>query len=304
MIRALRVVATVAFPLALVALTGCPKPSSESSGGGGSAGSSTAATTTSATASGSAAGSAAPTSAASTIKFTKLDPQVGATWSESESVDMSFDVTKPDKVTFEQSNKNSKKVEILATSGKAITKIKVTYNTASEKTKANGEDKTKTAQVTGNTYIVESSGGGINVTDENHKPVGASETAFVAADFGSLGKPDPFLSQLPDIPLSVGSKVDSLADALRESVAATGELHQSSVTLQSITPDGNGVFDVKLSYTQAFGKLKMTFNIDGTITVRASDSRIVSSNLKGPITFGEPGVAGKGTFSNTDNFTY
>jgi hypothetical protein len=293
MIRAFRLVGIAAFPVALMMLTGCPKPSTDSS----APASSSAATT------GSAANSGGTTSAGGTIKFTKQDPQVGSSFSQAEALDLKFEITKPDKQSFEESSSTKKQVTILATSGKAITKVKVKYSSASSKTKKDGIDKTNTAQVTGNTYVVESVAGSVNVTDENHKPVSAAESETVAGDFGELGKPDAVLSQLPDVPLKVGDKADTIADALRASLASNGELKSSSVTLKDITSDGNGVFDVKVSFSQSRGALKMNFDLDGTMTVRSSDSRLVSFDLKGPITFGGD-VTGKGTFTSTDSRTY
>ena len=248
---------------------------------------------------------AVATAELSQITFAKKDPVVGSTYNETQTVEMKMDITAPKKESAAFTEKQNEKVDILATDGKTINKVKVTY---SEKTENDGK-KTVTSPVSGKTYIAEFKDKKIHVTDADHKKVSAKEEKTVIGDFDDvLGKPDPLLTGMPGTSLKVGDKADALAEALRDLLSGEKSIELTDITvkLKEIAQGAGGkvgIFDVKVKASVPENP-KLTLDLSGTLSARADDSRLLAILLSGPLTLAGGGVKAEGTAAITMNRTY
>ncbi len=259
------------------------------------------------------------------IVFTKKVPAVGTIVEEKQSMQMEMELvldmkgSKPITIEIGKTDTQVKREKVLATDGKATTKLEVTYVSKEEMEKEKGTEKTKTSPVLGKTYVVELKDGKPYVTTDKGLPAPPAEAAIVAKENKSIGKPEPTTEGMPDGPIKVGEKVDSLARAIKERVnEGDAEISDVSVKLKEIrTGDGGkeGVFEVAITFSmdKPGEPMKMKMELSGTMSLRRDDTWPVSLELGGPITMGghdestkggPPGMTGKGKVKMSFSMSY
>jgi hypothetical protein len=259
------------------------------------------------------------------ITFTKRVPAVGTVAEEKQSMEMKMELTldmkgsKPITVEIERSETQVKREKVLASDGKVTTKLEVTYVSKEEIDKEKGTEKKKSSPVSGKVYRVEAKDGKPYVTTDKGGPVPPNEAAVVAKGQKSIGKPDPVFEGMPDTPIKVGDKVDSLAKAIKERLSEDtddGEVTEVSVKLKEIrsTDAGKeGVFEVAmtLALKKKGDPLDLRMELTGTMVLRKDDTWPTELTLAGPITMSSaegkgksPGFTGKGTMKMAFSMSY
>lgn len=247
-------------------------------------------------------------SAADGYVFQKKMPAVGARVLESETKTMSLTLNvggksakdKPIKVVKNDRDTVEKAVEVLAVTADAITKVKVTYRNHSKVEAKDGADKTTKAPVAGKTYVAEAKNGAVSVLTEKGAPAPAEEAKIVQKDFKSLGKPDDFQKALPDKPIKVGDKVDSIARALEERMTRDDDgtskttVESTSVTFVRAGEKGGvktGVFEIAIDLAMDKGGMVIRMKMKGEVELRLDDGFPVSMSFQAPVTVGTPAGA-------------
>lgn len=262
------------------------------------------------------------------IKFQKKAPAVGQKVQEKQQMDMNMSMTvdlsamgKPAETTsMSKVETTVKTAEVLAASGEAATKVKVTYSEKTDLEKKGEKEKSKASPLVGKTYIVERKDGELVVTDVEGKPVPESEARLVKKDNKSVGEPDKVAAAMPERPIKVGEEVPELAKAIEAALtkdqsdkAPKPELSGVKVKLREDKGD-YALFDVAVTFSQAEGPMTVKMELTGTMGVRKSDSQPTELTLKGPLSIatdapadGKPQmmkIDGKGDMAMTVSATY
>jgi hypothetical protein len=244
---------------------------------------------------------AAPAAQANAITFTVKAPSIGDKVEENETADMKIALT----VQMAGQNKNAdihetetmkKRMEVLAVSGKAITKAKITYVEKTKVKTEGGKERKPPIPIAGKTYLVEAKDGKLVITDPQGKAVSRAEEEAVRKNNTSLGKPDPVLAGIPDKPVQVGEEVASLKKALEEFFKERGDGQDNpdvtdvKVTLEAIEGEGAdkvGVFSLALTLSSQPSKkapFAMKAPLSGKLKVRAKDGWTQGIQLAGHVT--------------------
>jgi len=224
----------------------------------------------------------ASTAPAAAATFAKAAPVVGAKRTESSELSLTLAMTVDGK-------KSDTKVveivrhtdEILAVSGEAVSKVRVTFDEVSS-------TQQPASAIKGKTYVVEAKDGRIDVRDANDKPAPPSEAREVEKQFKNLGKPDPMLGALPTGGVMPGQKVDSIAQAITEQLKDSGEaiaVKDVVVTFRETRGD-EGVFVVLLTMTKNEGTMTMQVALKGEAGVSTKTGASTKLHLAGPVTIG------------------
>jgi hypothetical protein len=250
-----------------------------------------------------ATASAAPAATGAGVTFTRKAPTVGTKREESGDMSMSMRIDvdpgngKPQKTEMSMAESTKQSQELLAVSGDAPTKVKVTFTSIDAKMVEGGKENRRPTPLAGKTYVVEAKDGKIDVKDDKGKAVAAAETKEVSKHFKSLGKPDPVAAALPTTPLRPGEKVEALSRSL-ESYMQQDEsgLKVSDVTVTFREKLGDdGVFDLTLKMGKEEGPMSMTMDLKGEMRISTTTGEPRKMELKGPITIGSTGgTGGKG----------
>lgn len=235
------------------------------------------------------------------ILFKKKDLVAGATYSEVAATTTQLQITAPQMSSVSQKQTITSKVTLLAVDGRNVAKVKIAYSDHTTLESKAGKTETKTDPVKGKTYIAEYKNKKTLVTTDDQKPVSAKERKTVQADLADiLGKPDPLLTAVPDKPLKVGDRVDSLAEVLPGLLAGDEddkvELSDTSIVLDQIGPieeERAGIFTIKAK-AKVSGKQQLEIDLSGSMSIRESDSRLLLVRLNGPLRLSAGTVNGQG----------
>lgn len=257
-----------------------------------------------------AAGAPATDPAVDGYVFKKKMPAVGAKFVEEElkTMSLTLNVTPPKagakaiKVVKSERESVEKAVEVLAVSADAVTKVKVTYKAHSKIETEGGVDTPKTSPVAGKSYVVESKNGAVSVLSDRGAPVPEAEAKEVKGDFKSLGRPDRMQNALPDTPIKVGDKVESLAQALRDRMSKDDEddestkvtVEKSTITLARVNDAGpvkTGVFSVQLDLLMEKPEMVMRMKMAGEVEARMDSGQVVSMSFQAPLMVNSPAKA-------------
>lgn len=215
---------------------------------------------------------------ATTTLFTKAAPIVGAKRQESSELTMTVAMTVDggrSNVSVSEAVKRTE--EVLAVSGDAVTKAKVTFDSVQS---------TQPAALAGKTFVVEAKDGKLDVRDVHGKPASPAEAKEVEKHLKGLGKPDPMLAALPANGVVAGQKVEGVARVISDQVKEGGDgisVCDVVVTFKEQRGD-DGVFDVSLQLTKDEGTTKMTIAVKGDIWVSTKTSATTKMDLSGPVT--------------------
>ena len=232
--------------------------------------------------------------------FKKKLPAVGAKALEKESkaINMALAMVlkagaKPEKLTMVDTTTAERTVEVLSVSADAVTKIRVTYNSYKAESKKNGTVEPAKAELAGKTYIVEASGGTTTVTNSSGGAPPEEEITAVKKDFKKLGQADSMSKSLPDTPIKVGDRVDSVAQGLKDVFAKDGSskekatVEKALVTFKSVkdSPGGKiGVFEYSLTIVLDAGAMTIRMPATGQAELRIKDGVPVRITMKSPLT--------------------
>ena len=252
--------------------------------------------------------------AAPGVTFTKKAPAVGDKRDEETSVDADIAINldmgngKPQKIDGKEHETAKRTTEVLAVTGDAPSKVKVTFGTVEKKSMDEGKEKVKPSPISGKTYIVDSTSGKMVVTDDKGKPVPPVEAKEVEKHAKNVNKVNPMTASIPTTPLKPGDKVEGFANAFTDFMSKEDneevKVTNAVVTFKEQSGD-EGVFDLK--FTVVSDDKNATGNIDftGTARVLVKTAMATKVELKGPITItGKPDpkmpkakVDGAGTIS-------
>lgn len=269
---------------ALVLCAACDNKKSDSGSGPAAppASASAAASATAAT-----AASAPP---ANEITFVKKDLAVGGGWEETLTLEDRLLATKPQKAENNLDKKTSLRTEILAVDGNKITKVKVIYgDKTSVETWAGKQRDPFKDPVSGRTYVAELKNDKVVVTAGDGKPMGTLDDVRVKSDVSAwFGKPDPVLAGIPGGAMKPGDAAKSLTEIVRDLLkdGEDVEVTEGSAKLQSVATVGAyriGIFEVKVKATRKSAMMKTTWDLSGTMTVRADTTRLTNVQLSGPV---------------------
>jgi hypothetical protein len=210
--------------------------------------------------------------------FTRAAPVVGAKRQESSARVMSLTMTvdgRPTDVNVSESVKRTE--EILAVSGDAVTKAKVTFDSV---------ESTGPSTIAGKTFVVEAKEGKIDVRDEHGKVADAAEAKEVEKHVKNLGKVDPMLAALPPNGVVAGERVDPIARAISDQLKDAGDgmiANDVVVTFKEQRGD-DGIFDVALKLTKDEGATRMVIEVKGDAWVSTKTGWPTKMDLAGPVT--------------------
>ncbi len=189
----------------------------------------------------------------------------------------------PQVTTIENTERETKQVEVLATAKDAITKLRVKYTEKSTAAGMGGTSAPSPASIAGKTYVVESKDGKTTVLSDHASPPPPPEVAAVLKDHKRLGKPDAIALRMPERPLHVGEVVPELAQAVTEELGEdTMKPAAVRVTLRERKGDA-GVFELTLTLTRDEGMMTFSVALSGEMTLRTSDAQMTSVDLTGPV---------------------
>ena len=183
-----------------------------------------------------------------------------------------------------------RKITALETSGESMTKLKMTYLSATMT--APGEAEAKATPYSGKTYIAEMKNGNVSVTNEAGKPVAdEEEVSFVAKDAKSIMKPERFSKLLEGKTLKAGDKVDISEEMAREILGAEEQptkVDKMSMVLKEIrkVPAGTqGVFSLEMIMASDLNPvMKMTANVKGDTIIAVDTCWPILMAITGPVT--------------------
>lgn len=190
-------------------------------------------------------------------------------------------------------------VTVLAAHDTTLLKVRVRYDEAVQTEDAAGTVSHKRSPLDGNTYIAEWVRDRLVVTNEQYEPVSPEEEEKLTAVSRSIGQPSVELAALPDLPLQVGDRADSLAELFRGSLARGKALDLDEVdarltSIQRLDGEDLGRFSLVLSGSARDSDLSVRMDVTGSLGVRRS-GRFRDVALLGLIRIEGPDVAALGT---------
>lgn len=232
---------------------------------------------------------------AQTVSFHYKAPQINSTSIQSSDMKLtvSMQVKMNDVLTRTmnmQSGETEKKKEIvLAASDQAVTKIKVTYETAEKVTvEDNNEKRTKKNPCAGKTYIVEAQDGTPGVTYLDGTVPPANELKFVRRDYRNIGRKDEITGVISGKTLRTGERFPELEKTMKDTIFGAAEEMESRkfvVLFRGKRRCGRfecGVFEIDMIMAKKNETLEMEISLKGEMLLIVDSSWPVSIILKGP----------------------
>lgn len=232
--------------------------------------------------------------------FKKKLPAVGASALEKESTAMGMNMSitpkagaKAEKLVMVDNAKIERTVEVLAVSADAVTKVKVSYKSYETTKTKNGADEPGKVSLAGKSYVVEAAGGTTTVTTADGGAPPADEVKAVKKQFKSLGRPDSLSKALPDTPIKVGDRVDSVAEGLKDRIKEDEggkekvTVSKAVVKLTAVkdTPAGKvGVFEYSFDLAIDVQIMVVKMPAKGVAEIRIRDGAPLHITMKASLT--------------------
>ncbi|MBK8254169.1 MAG: hypothetical protein IPK82_16070 [Polyangiaceae bacterium] len=243
--------------------------------------------------------------------FRRKAPAVGAKVLEKEvklmnmALQISIVKGKTEKTSINENSTTERTVEVMAVSNDVVTKIKVTYKSYEKAKKKDGKPEPSKVNLTGKTYILEAKDGAVTVSTQGGAAAPEEEAKAVKKDFKNFGKGDSMSKALPDKPIRVGDRVDSIAQAFSDrfseddSGKEKATVEKAVVTFSAVkdTPGGKvGVFDYSFDLAIDNGLMIIRMPIKGQAELRMEDAMPTAVNMKSPINVSSQGgsITGSG----------
>lgn len=259
----------------------------------------------------------APTTAGEAHVFHYKAPVVGSRVHVQETMAISLSVTavqagQQSMIASEEQTTTDRTVEVVAISGDVVTRVKVRYKSHETIKRDDGTETRENPPVTGKTYLVEARKGAVVVLTEQGAAAPPAEASIVQKDFTDLGKPDEFRDALPDRPIRVGERLDSIAGAMKTRLSKGDGKNMSTVegvTVRLARVDDHGgsktgVLDFIASVLYGESHALIRMKVKGQVELRLEDGFTSSISMMGPVTVSSaPGspvaLSGTGTFAAT-----
>ncbi len=203
-------------------------------------------------------------------------------------------------------------IEILATSGGVVTKVKLTYTRVARTRTIDGAAKPNLGAVEGRSYVVERSGGPLRIDPVDAKPLTEPEEAEIKGSMASLGKQDGVAKTLASKPRRVGERLDDVAramieryDADRADTEKNGDHSALSgvvVTLVGVeSVDGHDVAVLEVTSTTKGVRdgAESTLETKGRMSFRLDTARVVHATADGLSTMKKGIMSGSGKMTMT-----
>ncbi|MDB4992855.1 MAG: hypothetical protein JWM74_287 [Myxococcaceae bacterium] len=189
----------------------------------------------------------------------------------------------PQVTSIENTERETKQVEVLAVAKDAITKLRVNYTEKSTIVGMGGTNAPSPAPIAGKTYVVEAKDGKTTVLSDHASAPPSAEVAAVLKDHRRLGKPDAIALRMPERPLHIGEVVPELAQAVSEELGEDN-MKPAAVRVMLRERKGDaGVFELTLTLTRDEGMMSFSVTLSGQMTLRTSDAQMTSVDLTGPL---------------------
>lgn len=252
-------------------------------------------------------------SAPSALVFARARHVVGQTVRLREVVSRTMRYEQPFARTVASVDEVVRTTTVLAAHDTTLLKVRVRYDLATHTQVEGGTATVEDQPVAGKTYVAEWTPGeadaagagatGLVITDAGYQPVSEAEAAIVRGHARGLGRPSPELAAVPDVPVKVGDRSDSLAELFKGSLLRRGALDAGDVEveLQSIARDGEldvGTFRLRLRGQEQSDGLTVAVDVGGRMILPAT-GRIRAVVIGGSLDIRGADVAGTGTIALT-----
>jgi len=234
-------------------------------------------------------------------RFAKKAPAVGDRAESSVGMHMVLQMTidptgsgTPQKASMETSETETRREEVLAVAGEAVTKLKVTFVEKLAVMKENGKERKRPSPVTGKTYVIEAKDGKLTVLLDGDRPAPVAQARVVKEAYETLGKVDTLYAAVPTRPLKPGDLVPELSAAMKEEMRVKAkEMDVSSVKVVFKEVRGDvGVFEIELMLSKVEKPMKFEMKLKGQATMSLKTGQPVALKLEGPVSVGSTEGAG------------
>ncbi|MFO0617054.1 MAG: serine/threonine-protein kinase [Polyangiaceae bacterium] len=234
------------------------------------------------------------------IQFDKRGFAVGEKRSLHEISTRSLTFVKPSPLVLTTTDEVQRSVTVMSADRYTLLKVRIEYQVATHTEDRGGVVTRKELPIQGKAYIVEVRDGRPVVSDTRYEPVLTEEADLVLRAAGPLGTPSREITTLPDVPVRVGDRADSLAELFSAALLQKGEIEmdQVEVTLGAIdrssTPTAR--FDVKLVGRSKSADPHVELDIGGELEVMET-GRIRLVDLSGKMALSGEELEATGTYS-------
>lgn len=172
-------------------------------------------------------------------------------------------------------------LEVLASEGSAVNKLKVAFGRRESKPLLGVE---LTAATAGHTYVIESKGGNLDIKRGDDKEVSGGERDALMAEYDWVGGPSPLAKWLGEGGPAEGKKLEGGSAETRAliGVLAGVDYASSKVSVTSKGKSGDTVtLDVTTTLTLVGGKTRFELTLTGPAKVDMSTGWVSELTLKG-----------------------
>lgn len=244
--------------------------------------------------------SATTTADPNVIQFDKRGFAVGERRSLHEVSTRSLTFVKPSPLVLTTTDEVRRTVAVMSADRYTLLKVRIEYQVATHTEDRGGDVKRTELPIQGKAYIVEVKDGRPVVSDARYEPVLTEEADLVLKAAGPLGTPSREITTLPDVPVRVAERVDSLAELFSAALLQKGEIEMDKVEVtlgaidRSSTPTGR--FDVKLVGRSKSADPHVELDIGGELEVMET-GRIRLVDLSGKMLLSGEELEATGTYS-------
>ena len=243
-------------------------------------------------------GAASISLAQQSCTFLYRSPNVGQQWMHDVRLDTSMKTRfrypdqEPQEFSSVEHRHQRRRLTILATAPKQVSKVKVKFEKALKKVLNQGETDARwhAQPVDGKTYLVTRSGADLVVTDEQGKKPPEDERKIVEHSMQAIGRPNPIAKFLHERTISVGDTIHLPADLVSDLLGSQNKVDDAQIKMpmklvhvKDVEGVLCGVFETEIDNSVQFG-VKTSTRMKGQFAVELGTCRIVSVSFRGPIT--------------------
>ncbi len=172
-------------------------------------------------------------------------------------------------------------IEVLASEGSAVNKLKVVYGRRESKPLLGVEMTTATA---GHTYVLESKGGNVDIGRGDGKDVSGGERDALMAEYDWVGGPSPLSKWLGEGGPAAGKKLEGGPSETRALVGVLAGVDYQSSKVSVVSKGKSGdtlTLDVTTTLTLVGGKTRFELTLSGPAQVDLAKGWVSTLSLKG-----------------------
>jgi hypothetical protein len=219
----------------------------------------------------------------SSITLGAKAPPAGAKYTEEKATDIDMTVVVAKKtIKMSSTEKQKKKVEVLASKDDVITKAKVTYEVDQRSKKQDGKSDGGASPIEGKTYTL-TAGATIDVAGASGKAPDA-EASVVREREKRFGKTDKMTKLLAGKKFDLGKPVDLTGPDVADAFADDPNLELKKLTLTYRGMDGkNAKFDMQLQIAARKPDSDMKFELSGKALIEPTSGEPIDMKLDGTV---------------------